>query len=127
MTSSASTFVTRPTATWSMPLVPEDYDRRPLTEEERWALAQSRIRDQRLGGSRTSRNARAILERLRKPVIDVFRLRHQGSFTLLQDVHFLMQQTMDRFQKMFWDWSTDEWIDFLCPSIFDFRDKYGFR
>jgi hypothetical protein len=110
-----------------MPIVPEVYDRGPLTEEERWALSQSRSRGSYWGGSWASRKAREILERFRKPVIDVFRLRHPGKFSRLHDAHLLLQRAMDQLHRSFWDWSLTEWFDFLCPSIFDFRDKYGVR
>ena len=63
---------------WSMPIVPEHYDRRPLTAEERQALDFLKNR-QAHGGpdprSKEARAARSTLDRLNQPVVDVFRLR----------------------------------------------------
>ncbi len=59
---------------WAMPLVPEDFDRRPLTPEERRALALSHTTAGFNGRSREGRAATDALARLYRPLEEVFRL-----------------------------------------------------
>jgi integrase len=116
---------------WSMPIMPEHYDRRPLTAEERQAMNFLRHR-QVSGGpdprSKEARAARSTLDRLNQPVIDVFRLRHQGnSEEMLRDLHYLIWREMLRRGTTFWQWSEQEWLDILCPTWAIFRATHGVR
>ncbi len=131
MTSQVQHAPTRLLSRWQMPIVPENYDRSPLTHEERQALehlghASRRASGTSNSGSRESFAARKALARLNQPLTDVFRLRHQDRTKIrISSVHLVMHREMYRHGKMFWDWSPDEWIETLCstPALFD--AKYG--
>ena len=116
---------------WSMPVVPETYDRRPLTAGERQAL--DFLRNSRAHGdpdprSKEARAARRTLDRLNQPIADVFRLRHQGrSEEMVRDIQHLMRLEMLRHGTTFWQWSEQEWLDILCPTWESFRTRYGVR
>src|SRR5438876_6592617 len=111
-----------PAMKWRMPIVPEDYDRSPLTDAERWALehlghASISARGAMNTASRESFAARSALARLDQPLDDIFRLRHQDrTQERMRSVHFVMHREMYRREKMFWDWSVDEWMDTLRPT-----------
>jgi integrase len=116
---------------WRMPIVPEHYDRRPLTAEERQTLDFLKNR-QAHGGpdprSKEARTARSTLDRLNQPVVDVFRLRHQGnSEEMLRDLHYLIWREMLRRGTTFWQWSAQEWLDILCPTWAIFSATHGVR
>jgi hypothetical protein len=64
-----------PSETWSMPLDPQAYDRRPWTEEERTAMFVSSTRH---GTAKEAIRARSILTRFNRPLADIYHLRHQG-------------------------------------------------
>lgn len=109
-----------------MPIVPDDYDRSPLTGEERWALELSLACSYKHPGSREAVTVRRILTRFNQPIADVFRLRHQGrSAQSVGEVQHLMQREMQRHGKMFWDWTFAEWMDTLCSDHLLFRAKHG--
>src|SRR5947209_12925889 len=116
---------------WSMPVVPEHYDRRPLTPEERQAL--DFLSHRRVSGgpdsrSKEARVARSTLDRLNQPVVDVFRLRHQGnSEEMLRDIQYLIRMEMLRRGTTFWQWEAEEWLDILCPTWERFRTRYDVR
>src|SRR5258708_25249991 len=104
---------------WRMPIVPENYDRRPPTPEEWQALEHL---SQRHGcgiydpRSRESRAARRIFARFDVPIADVFRLRHQGySEEMIHEVLRVMHCEMLRHGKSFWDCAEQEGLDTLCP------------
>lgn len=110
-----------------MPIIPQDYDRSPLTEAEGQALehlghASQSARGAMNTASRESFAARSALSRLDQPLTDVFHVRHQDRTKVrIRSVHFVMHREMYRRGKMFWDWSADEWMDTLCPTaaVFD--------
>ena len=88
---------------WHMPIRPEHYERHPLTPEERWAVAQSRLVNSHNGREMNFMQARQHLARLFKPLIDLFTLRHGHlSRMYLPDVLLVMQREMDRYGKSFW-------------------------
>lgn len=110
---------------WRMPIAPEDYDRSPLTDEERRALEIYATVQRHNNGSKEFIAARKGLTRLDRPVADIYRLRHNGSSSsVLKDVQCLLRREMHRRQKMYWDWSSAEWVDLLCPNSAVFRKKY---
>jgi len=116
---------------WSMPVVPETYDRRPLTAGERQALdflSQSRTRGGHDPRSKEAHVARRTLDRLNQPIADVFRLRHPGrSEEVVRDIQHLMRLEMLRHGTTFWQWSEQEWLDILCPTWESFSSRYGVR
>ncbi len=110
---------------WRMPIAPEDYDRSPLTDEERRALEVYATARPLRSGRKEVIAARKTLARLSQPVADVYHLRYGGSNSArLTDVQCLLRREMHRREKMFWDWSSTEWMDVLCPSVAVFREKY---
>ena len=116
---------------WNMPIVPQHYDCSPLTAGERQAL--DFLRHRRVTGgpdprSNDARTARSMLDRLNQPLVDVFRLRHQGnSEEMLRDLHYLVWKAMLRRGTTFWQWSEQEWLDTLCPTWPTFRAMHGVR
>ena len=112
---------------WIMPLVPENYERSSLTEDERLALAQSAAPNFRWQ-SATAMTTKKVLARIDQPIVDVFYLRRHGK---LPDDHILillfMRRQMHRLGRMFWDWGPGDWIDLLCPTSALFCATYGQR
>src|SRR6266567_2836453 len=131
MTSQVQHTTTRLLSRWLMPIVPELYDRSPLTNEELQALehlgnASRGASGKSNSGSRESFAARKALARLNQPLTDIFCLRHQDRTKIrISSVHLVMHREMYRHGKMFWDWAPDEWMETLCstPALFD--AKYG--
>jgi integrase len=101
---------------WQMPVDPTQYDRGPLTEDERWALSLFAGDDPPNSMSHASDRAQHILARFNKPIADVYHLRHERVQGLCE-VHRILRQEMYRRGKTFWEWTPEEWIDFLCPTI----------
>jgi hypothetical protein len=93
--------------TWNMPVRAENYDRNPLTEEERWALAQRSGAGSRNRGSNESRTARRLLARVNQPIDEVFQLRHvgqgQGILVARRKVRLILHREMHRRGKLFWE------------------------
>jgi len=120
-----------PAKSWRMPIVPEDYDQSPLTDAERQALEHLGNASRFASGvmntaSRESFAARSALARLDQPLTDIFRLRHQDrTKERIRSVHFVMHREMYRRGKMFWDWSSAEWMDTLCPTSALFDATWG--
>ena len=114
-----------------MPIVPENYDRRPPTPEEWQALehlSQRHGRGIHDPRSRESHAARRSFARFDVPIADVFRLRHQGySEEMIREVQRVMHCEMLRRGKSFWDWSEQEWLDTLCPTWAIFSTTHGVR
>lgn len=111
---------------WRMPIAPEDYDRSPLTDEERRALEKYGTIQRFNGRTKEFIAARKALARFDQPVTDVYRLRYKGPLsTVLIEVKCLLRREMHRLRKMFWDWSPSEWMDVLCPSPAVFWEKHG--
>jgi hypothetical protein len=111
-----------------MPIVPEDYDRAPLTEEERWALEQYSIVTSSNGGARDAIIARQFLARLDQPITDVFHLRHHGRSK--SDCGYalrIMRRAMHRNGKTFWEWSAQDWMELLCPTPAQFYATHAKR
>lgn len=121
------TSLDRPSGRWKMPIVPEQYDRSPLIAEERWALERSLRVDRPRANSHEARAMRRILTRFDVPIADVYYLRHRGYRTSIGEhtvAQNLMRQEMHRHGKMFWEWSTQEWMETVCPTTAAFKDKH---
>jgi len=109
--------------TWLMPLDPSIYDRRPWTEEERWAIFVSSTRH---GTAKEAISARKILARFNQPLADIYHLRHQGRNPEgLAETQLLMHREMHRRGKGFWEWSPLEWMETLCPTVALFEVKHS--
>jgi hypothetical protein len=127
-----SSLLSSPSKTsWRMPIVPQAYDRSPLTSEEQWALAHFQETSLVANGARNSRSkasrtARHVLARFDLPLRDIFRLRHRGrSEPAVLDILRTMRHEMHRYQKTFRDWSPDEWRETLCSTPTLFKSRYG--
>lgn len=112
---SAANASTAPTALrpWPMPIVPAEFDRRPLTVEELAALETRR----RLG-ERTPAATHAALARLLAPVVAVARCRGQGHpsrVELIAAKAVMCREMLDR-RRTFWDWTPEEWLATIGPS-----------
>jgi integrase len=101
---------------WQMPVEPSQYDQGPLTEKEYQALEYFATGAPKAARSSASDQARESLVRLEQPIDDVFHLRHQGKEDI-SEVHMVMRQEMYRLRKTFWAWSSEEWMDMLCPTF----------
>jgi len=116
-----------PAKDWTMPVIPESYERSPLTEDERWALAQSAVPNFTWQSAKAM-TAKKVLARLDQPIVDVFYLRRHAK---LPDDHVLallfMRRQMHRLGRMFWDWGPEDWINLLCPTSALFCARYGQR
>jgi integrase len=118
----------QPPTSWRMPIVPEDYNRDPLTEEERWALEQYSIITSSNGGTRDAITERQLLARLDQPITDVFHLRHRGRSK--SDCGYalrIMRRAMHRYGKIFWEWSPQDWMQMLCPTPAQFYATHAKR
>ena len=115
---------------WTMPIVPESYDRSPLTAHEKDLLATTAR--QRTGARRRGnlvgingiQYARDELLRFQKPIYDVMALRthDQGKY---RNIRRLLYREMVQRDASFWQWSRADWIDILCPTYQDYVRKYG--
>ena len=126
MSSSPAEIAERPAAFWHMPIVPEGYDRSPLTGEEVWALDVCVGPSYHNGASRVAAEARGLLVRLDAPVADVFHLRYKGKcLPALPEVQRIVRREMYRLGKVYWEWSEQDWFDALCPTLALFEARHG--
>src|SRR2546430_263548 len=119
MTNNALALTAGPTKIWTMPILPEQYDRSSLTQEEWQALEYC---NSHITANPSDRNwieyrvAKQKLDRFNRPVADVFYLRHPeyrrpglwGNKRCV-DAQLFMRTLMRHRRKTFWDWSLDEW------------------
>jgi integrase len=106
---------TTDTVVWTMPVVPEAYERYPLTDQEKEAL-------RRYPAARIASVERAAcrqaLHRLIQPVHDISKLRHPtdgGKQSRSAVIAFLIRE-MDTRQAAFWQWSMDDWVEVLSVT-----------
>jgi hypothetical protein len=126
MTSSSPKPLSTPQNRWQMPLVAEQYDRGPLTEQEDRALellAKDILKPAR---TRETDQARSWLARLNQPIADVFRLRHPGLKPQeVSEVAQILRREMYQRHSTFWQWSLQDWVEILCPTSALFNTKQG--
>ncbi len=114
-----------------MPILPDSYDQRPFSSEERQAIEHMNDVSSTAHGplnpsSRESSAAKSALTRLHQPFTDIFRLRYQGRRERrITGVHLTMDREMHRHGKVFWSWSPDEWMDTLGTKASVFAARYG--
>lgn len=110
MRSSPLEVAEQPAGAWHMPIVPESYDRSPLTDEELWALQVCVVQCSHTPGSREAASARRLLVRLDAPIADVFSLRYKGKcLDALPQVQRIVRSEMYRLGKVFWELSAQDW------------------
>ncbi len=110
---------------WQMPIDPTIYDRRPPTASEWKALELDFSVSGKTPWPSDSLAVRTTLARFDAPLADVFHQRHRGSAALVHDVQHLFHSEMCRHQKMFWEWTPQEWQETLCPTPALFLKRYG--
>jgi len=108
---------------WRMPIHPERYDRSPLSEAERLALAVLVDGNARLN-SPARRKPEAALARLTRPLHDVYALRRTES-SLRPKATRVMFTQMHRRGKAFWQWSAAEWCDVVGVTAESFEAANG--
>ncbi len=97
---------------WRMPLVPEDYDRTPLTAEERAALA-DRTKHVHPTNDAAAQRARQVLARLARPLSDVASLHSIDRATATGRIVPVMYREMEQRGLSFWEWSPATWLDLI--------------
>jgi len=126
MISSLPIPVSAPHCGWHLPIVPEQYDRGPLTEEEYRALellAKDILKPPR---TKETDQARRLLARLNWPIADVFSLRHQGLRPYeVSEISRILRREMYHRHTSFWEWSLQEWVEILCPTSAQFHAHQG--
>ncbi len=117
---------------WRMPIVPEDYDRSPLSAAEEEALEERR--SLMGGGTGTCRAhaVRAALRRLTTPLVDVTARdeRVDGRRGVLVAATTALCNEMLRRRRAFWQWSTEDWLETVAatPAAYTRRHfaQYGY-
>jgi len=100
------------TRIWRMPIVPESYDRSPLTSSELEALAIACRLGLKSKGLTGLKRATATLQRFQQPIFDVVALRSDDLRRYRAFRCFLYEEMLRR-KTSFWEWSTQEWIETL--------------
>jgi hypothetical protein len=107
---------------WQMPLDPERYDRRPLSDTEYQALLESTTPTDSL----KRRRAKAALARLSLPLHEVYALRRQDPARRAVAVRIVFAQ-MHRKRRTFWEWSQAEWQQVIGETVEAFEEANGLR
>ncbi len=109
---------------WRMPIVPESYDRSPLTSEELAALAVASRLGSKARGLTGLDYAKAELQRLQTPIYDVIALRSRAVHRCRRIRRILYCEMVQR-GTAFWEWSQKEWIEIICPTFQEYAKKHG--
>jgi integrase len=109
---------------WRMPIVPERYDRRPLTSEEAAALISASRRDSKARGLTGRDYAKEELQRLQRPIYDVIALRSHdvGRYRRIRRVLYC---EMAQRGTVFWEWSQEDWVNLICPTFQEYTKEHG--
>jgi integrase len=110
---------------WTWPIALERYDQNPaLTDEERETLAAFVDRDQQGRPKRWSRETKAKLERLWKPLQDILKA-FSGKQAVPDTVSHVLIKEMHQRQVSFWGWSEQQWGETLERSVAAFVHTHG--
>ena len=123
MNGSAAQQIISPQPVWRMPIQPELYDRSPLSDTERMALAVLVDGDARLN-SPARRTAEAALVRLTRPLHEVYGLRRTDASTRPTATRVMFTQ-MHRRGTSFWQWTAQEWCDVVGVTAESFEAANG--
>src|SRR5712691_4792672 len=105
---------------WRMPLSPERYDRGPLSEAERDALAVLFDREMPVTGA-ARKAAEAALARLSRPLHEVYALRRRDAGRRAPATRLMLRQ-MHRRRRAFWQWAPREWHEVVGATARDFDE-----
>lgn len=116
-------------ARWSWPLNPMAYDRRPaLTDAERSEM--DKLVNRRKKSPQLFEQGAVVdipldhpLQRLLRPIIDVWQVAGVDRQELTDGVGFLIEE-MQRRQLTYWAWTKADWIALISINFFTFRDQY---
>src|SRR5216117_2594010 len=113
----------QPPPRWQMPIVPQQYDRRELSQEEWWALEHYTTTR---ADTKAGQALRKHLARFNQPLTDLYVLRYQSTQgQRCTDVHRFMQRQVLRMRKMYWEWSVQDWKEILCPTPAQFNVRHA--
>ncbi len=113
----------QPPPRWQMPIVPGQYDRRELSDEEWWALEQYATTR---ADSKKGQALQKQLARFNQPLTDLYMLRYQNTQGQRRtDVHRFMQRQVLRRRKIYLEWSTQDWKEILCPTPAQFNVRHA--
>lgn len=101
-----------PQRIWCTPIVPERYDRSPLTSNELEALAIACRLGVKSKGLTGLKKATATLLRFQQPIFEVVALRSRD-LRRYQALRCFLYEEMLRRKTSFWEWSTQEWTETL--------------
>jgi integrase len=107
-----------------MPIVPESYDRSPLTSEDLAALAVASRLGSKAHGLTGLDYAKEELQRLQRPIYDVVALRSREVYRG-RKIRRILYCEMTQRGTAFWEWSQEEWIEVICPTYHEYAQKYG--
>ena len=106
-----------------MPILPNHYDRSPLTPSEWVALEQYTTTR---ADSRRGQALQKQLARFNQPLTDLYILRYQSTQGQRRtDLHRFMQRQVLRLRKMYWEWDASEWKEILCPTPAQFNLRHA--
>jgi len=107
-----------------MPIVPESYDRSPLTSAELAALALASRLGSKARGLTGLDYAKAELQRLQTPLYDVIAPRSREVHRCRRIRRVLYCEMAQR-GTAFWEWSQDAWIEIIGPTFQEDARKHG--
>ena len=108
---------------WRMPIQPERYDRSPLSDAERLALAVLVDGHARLN-SPARKKPEANLVRLTRPLHEVYALRRTDASVRPTATRVVFGQ-MHRRGTSFWQWTAQEWCDVVGETAESFEAVNG--
>jgi len=108
---------------WRMPIRPARYDRSPLSDAERMALAVLVNGDAPMN-SPERRTAEATLARLIRPLHEVYGLRRTDASVRPTATRVMLAQMHLR-STSFWQWSAEEWCEVVGATAESFEAANG--
>ena len=110
---------------WRMPVTPQGYDRSPLSDDERDALATLGPATGAQHATLQARHARQVLARFARPLSDVASLHSQNPVQARRWILPMMYREMHRVQMSFWDWPATVWCALIGTDLERFAATQG--
>jgi hypothetical protein len=113
---------------WSMPIIPESYDRTPELSAAELAAIDSVVHN-KFPIPETVRGIRVYhdLDRLLRPLQDVLSVSKPPCRRIHITALSFMMREMWRRQQSFWGWSIEEWSETVTPNGHKFLKQTGRR